>query len=272
MKELFTMWQYNKMVVLVALSAAMYAAVLIPFQSIPLIPGHTSLRIANVLPVALGLFFGPAGAWGAGIGNLIGDMFGTLSPGAVGGFVGNFLLAWLSYKVWSAMSPLNDMDIRLSGLRQFARYEVATIIAALAACTLITWWVSLLLRLAPPNLYYGVILPNELILPMVATPLLVRTLGKRVEKWGLLWSDIMKPEDVSSGRFRKVGLILAAIGAIGSTISMSYFLYIANIPPTDPLVIWQPVPFCILFFLGGALMGGKEQIESRTSTELSGKK
>src|SRR5699024_5166756 len=70
MKELFTMWKYNNMVVLVALSAAMYAAVLIPFQSVPIIPGHTSLRIANVLPVALGLFFGPAGAWGAGIGNL----------------------------------------------------------------------------------------------------------------------------------------------------------------------------------------------------------
>src|SRR5699024_1517366 len=104
MRELFRMWKYTNMVVLVALSAAMYAALIIPFQSIPLIPGHTSLRVANVLPVALGLLFGPAGAWGAGIGNLIGDMFGTLSPGAVGGFVANFLAAYLPYKLWNAMS------------------------------------------------------------------------------------------------------------------------------------------------------------------------
>src|ERR687884_52296 len=102
MKEAFAMWRHTQMVVLVALSAAIYAAVLIPFKGIPLVPGFIEIRPANAFPVVFGLLFGPAGAWGAAIGNLIGDFFGTLTLGSIGGFVGNFFLALLPYKMWSA--------------------------------------------------------------------------------------------------------------------------------------------------------------------------
>ena len=39
MKEVFAMWKNTKMIVLVALTAAIYAAILIPFKAIPIIPG-----------------------------------------------------------------------------------------------------------------------------------------------------------------------------------------------------------------------------------------
>ena len=48
MREAITMWKYTRMVVLVALTAAMYAAVLLPFKLLPIIPGFTELRPANV--------------------------------------------------------------------------------------------------------------------------------------------------------------------------------------------------------------------------------
>ena len=35
MREVFTMWRHTKMVVLVALTAGVYAAILIPFKVIP---------------------------------------------------------------------------------------------------------------------------------------------------------------------------------------------------------------------------------------------
>jgi len=73
-RELVTMWRHTKMVVLVALTAAVYAAILIPFKGIPLIPGITEVRPANVVPVVFSLLFGPAAAWGSAIGNLIGDL------------------------------------------------------------------------------------------------------------------------------------------------------------------------------------------------------
>ena len=64
MREVFTMWRHTKMVVLVALTAAVYAAILIPLKGIPLIPGFTELRPANAIPVVFSLLFGPAAAWG----------------------------------------------------------------------------------------------------------------------------------------------------------------------------------------------------------------
>jgi energy-coupling factor transport system substrate-specific component len=92
-KEIFTMWRHTQMVVLVALSAAIYAAFLIVTQGFVIIPGFTNLRPGNVFPFVFGVLFGPAGAWGAAIGNLINDFFGTLGLGSIAGFVGNFFLA-----------------------------------------------------------------------------------------------------------------------------------------------------------------------------------
>ncbi|MCJ7818631.1 MAG: hypothetical protein MUP25_02285, partial [Syntrophales bacterium] len=43
------------MVVLTVLTAGSFAAILIPFKGIPLIPGLTELRPANVIPVVFGL-------------------------------------------------------------------------------------------------------------------------------------------------------------------------------------------------------------------------
>ena len=57
------MWRHTRMVVLVGCIAAVYAAVLIPFKPIPIIPGFTEIRPANVFPVICSLMFGPAAAW-----------------------------------------------------------------------------------------------------------------------------------------------------------------------------------------------------------------
>ena len=73
MHELRLMWRNTRMVVLCAISAALYAAVLVPFKVVPLIPGVTELRPANAIPVVCSFLFGPAAAWGSAIGNMIGD-------------------------------------------------------------------------------------------------------------------------------------------------------------------------------------------------------
>jgi energy-coupling factor transport system substrate-specific component len=72
MREVWRMWHYATMVVLTVLTAGIFAAILIPFKGIPLIPGLTELRPANVIPVVFGLLF-DRGAWGATLGNLISD-------------------------------------------------------------------------------------------------------------------------------------------------------------------------------------------------------
>ena len=61
MREVRRMWRYSTMVVLTVLTAGIFAAILIPFKGIPLIPGLTELRPANVIPVVFGLLFVGAG-------------------------------------------------------------------------------------------------------------------------------------------------------------------------------------------------------------------
>src|ERR1043166_8281618 len=104
MAELFRMWSNTRMVVLPAICAALYAAILIPFKVVPLIPGITEFRPANAVPVVCSFLFGPAGAWGAAFGNLIGDFFGGLRPGDLFGFVANLLYGLVPYLVWEALS------------------------------------------------------------------------------------------------------------------------------------------------------------------------
>ena len=97
------MWRSTRMVVLTAISAALYAAILIPFKVVPLIPGITEFRPANAVPIVCSFLFGPAGAWGAAFGNLIGDFFGGLGPGDLFGFVANLAYGFVPYALWDAL-------------------------------------------------------------------------------------------------------------------------------------------------------------------------
>jgi energy-coupling factor transport system substrate-specific component len=63
------------------------------------------------------ILFGPAAAWGSAFGNLIGDFFGTLGLGSIFGFVGNFLYAYIPYRLWGVhrLSPKDPSAAPLSG-------------------------------------------------------------------------------------------------------------------------------------------------------------
>src|SRR5918992_3596744 len=215
MKEVFTMWRHTQMVVLVALSAAIYAAVLIPFKGFPIVPGFIEIRPANVFPVVFGLLFGPAGAWGAAIGNLIGDFFGTLTLGSIGGFVGNFFLALLPYKMWSAYFRRGEnIETNVDSGKKFGVYVAVVFLASVVCALIISWFVDLL-GLVPFAAALILIVPNNAIMGIVLGSILLLALYPRVKRWGLLWTEIMNPEEVSASRLQKVGNILVWIGSLG---------------------------------------------------------
>jgi len=131
MKELITMWKSTRMIVLTALSAAVYAAVLIPLKPIPIIPGFTEFRPANVLPVICSLMFGPAAAWGSAIGNTIADAFGTWGLGTIFGFVGNFLYGYIPYKMWQSFGKGEPVaESRLSTAKSLIIALIAGIVVS----------------------------------------------------------------------------------------------------------------------------------------------
>jgi len=221
MREVFSMWQHTRMVVLVALSGAIYAAVLIPFKGgIPIVPGITEVRPANVFPVVFGLLFGPAGAWGSAIGNTIGDLLGgTLGWGSLAGFVGNFYLGFIPYKMWGAMGiiPAADPSPRLNSRRKFLAFFIVSIVAASACGVIIAWFLDLI-GLVPFAFLAIVITLNNSLAEVILGPPLMLLLYPQIQRWGLLWTDILSPEEVAPGLFRRLGALLMIIGAIGGLI------------------------------------------------------
>jgi energy-coupling factor transport system substrate-specific component len=216
MKEIFKMWKSTKMVVLVALSAGIYAAVLIPFKGFVLIPGITEFRPASALPVVLGLLFGPAGAWGAAIGNLIGDFFGSLGIGSTFGFIGNFMFAYVPYKIWTnfVVAKSEDKEPNVKGGKRIFGYIVASILGS-AACALVIAWGLELLGMVPFAALGTIITLNNSIPSIVLGLPLILVLYPRIKKWDLLWTDIMDEEDLpKAGGKTKVGVAIMIIAIL----------------------------------------------------------
>jgi energy-coupling factor transport system substrate-specific component len=261
MKEVFTMWRHTQLVVLVALSAAIYAAVLIPFKGFPIVPGYIELRPANAFPVVFGLLFGPAGAWGAAIGNLIGDFFGTLTLGSVGGFVGNFFLAYLPYKMWGAYFRSDEnIETNVDSSKKLGVYILVTILASVVCALIISWWVALL-GFIPFQAALPLITFNNAIMAGVLGPLLLLALYPRVKRWGLLWTEIMEPEEVSASRLKGIGNILVWVGGIGGAV-VGLILSLTGASPMGAGVGLALIPFLIVIVVGALMLGGREQIEA----------
>jgi energy-coupling factor transport system substrate-specific component len=265
MKEVFTMWRHTQMVVLVALSAAIYAAVLIPFKGFPLVPGYIELRPANAFPIVFGLLFGPAGAWGAAIGNLIGDFFGTLSLGSLGGFVGNFFLALLPYKMWSVFFRRDEnMEENVDSGKKFGVFILLVLLASTVCAVIISWWIDVL-GLAPFVVFFALIVFNNAIMGGVLGPILLLALYPRVKRWGLLWTEIVEPEDASSSRLQRTGAILVWLGAIGAVV-VGLILGLGQEAPGNLGIGLGLIPFLLLILVGSFMLGVREQVEAVEET------
>jgi energy-coupling factor transport system substrate-specific component len=261
MKEVFTMWRHTQLVVLTALSAAIYAAVLIPFKGFPIVPGFIELRPANVFPVVFGLLFGPAGAWGAAIGNLIGDFFGTLTLGSAAGFVGNFFLAYLPYKMWSAYFRSDEnMEQNVDSGKKLAVYIAVAFLASLVCALIIAWFLALF-RLLPFPAGLALVALNNAIMAIVLGPVLLLALCPRVKRWGLLWTEIMEPDEVSSSNLRRTGNVLVWVGGVGGA-AVGLILSFTGASPMGAGVGLALIPFLIVIIVAAIMLGGREQVEA----------
>jgi energy-coupling factor transport system substrate-specific component len=205
------MWQNTRMVVLTAITAALYAAILIPFKVVPIIPGITELRPANAIPVVCSFLFGPAAAWGAAIGNVIGDFFGGFGPGDLFGFLGNLFYGLVPYKLWAALGERDPVPRRAS---EWVRFGVAVATASLLCAVTVGWGLNLL-GFHPFSLLAPIVFVNNFVMAMLLSPLLLAVLYPRVAGGRLLYRDLLTLPRVSTAR-RWCGVALVVGGAIGA--------------------------------------------------------
>ena len=213
MNALKLVWKDTRMVVLTALSAALYAAILIPFKILPIIPGVTEIRPANAIPIVTSILFGPAGAWGSAFGNLIGDFFLGLGPGSLVGMAGNFLFGFVPYVFWRAMF---GAALPESGRRSHWAALMFVCLVASAACAFtIGWGIDVIIKGVPFAILGSIIFFNNFLMSAILAPPLLFALLPRVRRWGLLYTQILPEEATRRPRFAWVGVILMTIGSVG---------------------------------------------------------
>lgn len=260
MRDVIDMWDNTRMVVLAAISASLYAAILIPFKVLPIIPGVTELRPANAVPIVCSFLFGPAAAWGAAIGNVIGDFFTGLGPGDLFGFAGNFLYGLLPYKLWTAVTdrdPVPDSWSSIAGL-------TGVIFIASGACALPIGWGLNLLGFVPFSILANIILLNNFLVAAVLSPLLLRVVYPRVRRARLTHLDVAPPKRrLGAGRRRTAVLFITT--AILSGLLIGNLLSTGSLPlpgselwPQTPTRSFEVgiglLPSLLLLILGLALL------------------
>ena len=220
MRDLLAVWKNTRMIVQVAVTAALYAAVLIPFKAIAIIiPGVTEVRPANAIPIVFALLFGPAAAWGAAFGNLIGDFFGTLTLGSLFGFIGNFLYAYVPYRAWSVhrMAPRDSDASPLSG-RGIVEFMLVAGLASLV-CAVVVGWGAELIGLAPFKVLGPAITLNNFLMAAVLGPPLLAALYPRVQKWGLLWWQVLDRKPSWGSLLTTLGTLLCWVGCAAALVT-----------------------------------------------------
>ena len=84
---------------------ALFAVLAVSIDVMDMADGYTNLRPENCLSVPAGIMLGPLGALACALGNLIADFFEDYNEIRIIGFIANFILAYLPYKVWRTLSP-----------------------------------------------------------------------------------------------------------------------------------------------------------------------
>ena len=262
------------MVVLTAVTASLYAAILIPFKVLPIIPGVTEFRPANAVPVVCSFLFGPAAAWGSAIGNVIGDFFGGIGPGDLFGFVGNFLYGYLPYKAWELLSSEDPVPVWHGRWTAYLLDPVwlkliAVILLAAGACALVVGWGLNLLGFIPFAVLGNIVLINNLAVSLTLGILLLSVIYPRVKRGRLLYRDVMRTRSAPHRVRGLIGLVLVAIaitagmviGNLLSTGEMSLsFLHAGRAIAADPALARMTnasiglAPMIALLALGVALM------------------
>ncbi|HVY61313.1 MAG TPA: QueT transporter family protein [Planctomycetota bacterium] len=195
MRDLFVMWRSTRMVVLAAITGGLYAASLVAFKFLSILPGVTEIRPGVAFVLLCSILFGPAGAWGAAIGNTIGDLAGGLGPGTAVGFVANLVMGLVPYKLYRALA-IEDPTPRDG--RTIAAF-VAASFASAAACGVLVGWGIQAVGLWPIafKVLANTITATNLIVNLLLAFFLVRAIYPRTAALGLRWQDIM---DVAPAR------------------------------------------------------------------------
>lgn len=159
MKEIFSPFKSKEKLLQIVICALIFIGMAVPFKVMVLIKGLTEVRPVNAVPIVAGLLLGPAGAWGCALGNLIADGFGTFSQASALGFIGNFIAAYLPYKLWHITKKRETPNVKSS--KNIVKFILIAALAALATAIIIACGLDVLFGMWIPSVFW-IIFFNDL--------------------------------------------------------------------------------------------------------------
>lgn len=227
MREILFVWRNPRMILLTVVTTVVYAGLLIPFKQLAVLPGFSSVRPANVIPIAAGLMFGPAGAWGSMLGNIIADLLGgTWTAGSYFGAVGNFFTSVVAYRLWGNLGRLSaGMEPDMQSGQQFPEFVVLTAGAACITASIIGWG-SEIVRLLPFGIFAGTIVFNNSLAALFLGPPLLYLLYPQIKERGWLYHQILDENSLPArhARQRQAAIVLLGLSIAWFVLGMSLSL------------------------------------------------
>ena len=98
--------------------ALVYDLLLVPFNQLHRVVAGIPVRPAAAIPVVFGILFGPAAAWGLGIGTIAGDLSGSWSRMSIVSFFISMAYPYFAYRLWHKL-----VKKREAGLDQYMMFS-----------------------------------------------------------------------------------------------------------------------------------------------------
>jgi energy-coupling factor transport system substrate-specific component len=185
--------------------------------------------------------------------------------------VGNFFLGFLPYKMWGAFFRRGeDMEPNTNSGKKLAVYIAIAILASIICAVWIAWFNDLLGNV-PFTVLATIISVNNAIVGVILGPILLILLYPRIKRWGLLWTEIMNPDEVPASRLQTVGNILMWVGGIGALVLGLILGGAAGGAPGGLGVGLGLIPFLVCIVVASFLLGGREQVEAAEEESSAGR-
>ncbi|UNC93490.1 QueT transporter family protein [Candidatus Contubernalis alkaliaceticus] len=217
MNEILSPFKQKQTLLQMGLCALVFIGMAVPFKVMMLVEGFTEVRPVNAVPVVAGLLFGPAGAWGCAIGNLVADLFGTFSTASILGFFGNFIAAYLPYKLWHTWKKGEKPNLKSNGNIGF--YILLSAVSSLAVAIFLACGLDVFLRFWLLDIFYIILFNNFGFSLVLGLPVLIVLTSDNHNIQPHLPSD---PEKHLKERKAAMALLLVAQTAILVMVVMGF--------------------------------------------------
>lgn len=108
-------------------------------RTIPLLNDYGEFRVSGFFSVFAGMFFGPSGALGCAVGNFLSDLYSDLNFANVCGFLANFLFAWLPYRLWHTLFPVENHKLQyITSNTTLLKYIFIIVFSTVASMSLLS--------------------------------------------------------------------------------------------------------------------------------------